>query len=325
MRRRTFIATSGGMAIAWPLAAAGQPREKQRVIGVVLSAGPVAAISPPNPIRPTRAFLRRMRELGWIEGRNLIVERRSADGRPERAAVIFAELVSAGCEAIWLGGPEWIFRAALGTTSTVPLVGQFGGDPVAWGLVASLARPGGNLTGITRSTGIENVRKRLQLLMELAPRTTRIAYLLGTAAQVQDLPPDLAPGGTRLVYAVGRPDELDEVFALILREGCDAMYDGGHYFVRSRIIAFAAQHRLPAIYGYREAVEDGGLISYGPDFVDDNVQAAELFDRILRGAKPADLPVRQLDRFELLINRRTAEALGLTITPTLEARAEVIE
>jgi putative ABC transport system substrate-binding protein len=171
------------------------------------------------------------------------------------------------------------------------------------------------------------VTKRLQLLIELAPRTTRIGYLIGSTVQIQGMPPDLAPAGTHLVYAVGRhPDELDQAFALFLREGCDALYDPGQYPIRFQIIAFALQHRMPSIHTYREAVEDGGLMSYGPDFVDDSVLAAEIFDRILRGAKPADLPIQQLNKYEFLINRKTAVALGLTIPPALLFHAdEVIE
>jgi len=329
MRRRNFVAMSGGVAVTWPLAAAGQQREKPRVIAVVLGDGSVADFSPPKPIYAgTRAFLHRLRDLGWIEGRNLIIERRSAENRPERAPAIFAELVSAGVEVIWLSGEEWLIRAALRTTSTVPLVAYFFGreDPAALGLVATLARPGGNLTGVVRRTGIP--RKRFEYLLELAPRTTRIGYL-GTNLQVQHLPPDVVPAGTRLVPAVAETlDEFDQAFALILRERCDAMLVTGvfvHFINRSRIIAFAAQQGLPASYGAREAVHDGGLMSFGSDNVDDNKQFAELIDSILRGARPADLPIRQADRFELVINRRTADSLGLTIPPSLEVAAEVVE
>jgi putative ABC transport system substrate-binding protein len=322
------MATAGGMAIAWPLAASGQRRP--RVVGIVIAAGSPEGMAGADPaLPPVRMIVHRLRDLGWIEGRTIIIERRTADGRAERAPAIIAELVGAGADAIILTGADWLIEIARKMT-TVPLVANFLGprDPVALGQVASLARPGGNLTGVAFQTGAELATKRLQLLKELAPRTTRIGWL-GTAQQKQVYSPDIAPAGTRLVHAVAETlDDFDQAFDLIVREGCDAMHVGGtvvHYIHRSRIIAFAARHRLPASYSLREVVADGGLMAYGANLVRMHGQMAEMVDRILRGAKPADLPIQLPDKFDLVINRKTAESLGLTVPPTLEVAAEMIE
>jgi putative ABC transport system substrate-binding protein len=284
----------------------------------------------PDPISPlARAFVHGLRDFGWIEGRTITIERRSAQGQPQRAPGIFAELVSQGVDVIVMGGSRWLREAAQQATQTIPIVALFDADPVAEGLVPSLARPGGNLTGVTVSTGGEFLAKRLQYLKDLARNATRVAclsssevwetYRLGAASA--DIPP--------VFTAVDRSEQFEEAFATILRERADALVMEGSpviYVQRSRIVAFVAEHLLPAAFNNRESVEEGGLMSYG-------VKASGLFshlaifaDRILKGAKPSDLPIEQPTRFELVINARTAKTLGLTIPRTLLALSdEVIE
>ena len=327
--RRSLV--SGLVTAAAVRRASAQQRDRPRVVGIAFAAGSVADLAGPNPVNPgVRSFVHGLRELGWVEGRNLIIERRTAEDRPERAPAVIAELIGSGAEVIVLSATSWLTEAARKTTSTVPLVAFFVGvDPATLGHVPSLARPGGNLTGVTgTSSGKELTRKRMELLKELAPRTTRIAWL-GTESQMRLHPPDSGPAGTRIVHAVAETfDQFDQAFASILREGCDALLIGGttvHFVQRSRIITFARQHRLPASYPYREAVADGGLMSYGPNLLRLWRQMAGLVDRILRGANPGDLPIELPDRFDLAINRMTAQTLGLTIPPSLEVAAEVIE
>jgi putative tryptophan/tyrosine transport system substrate-binding protein len=258
-----------------------------------------------------------------------VIERRSAEGDPQHASAIFAEIISRDVEVIAMGGSRWLREAAQEATRTIPTVVLFDADPVAEGVVPSLGRPGGNLTGELISSGGEFIGKRLQLLKELAPAAARVAciassevwesYRRSTAGA--DIPPVFA--------AVDRSEQFDEAFATILRERADALVTEGSpiiYVQRGRIVAFAAEHRLPLAANNRESAEEGGLMCYG-------VKASGLFsdlaiyvDRILKGAKASDLPIQRPTRFELLINARTAKALGLTVPPTLLAIAdEIIE
>jgi putative ABC transport system substrate-binding protein len=268
-----------------------------------------------------------LRDLGWIEGRTIVIERRSAEGQPQRAPAIFAELITGGVDVIAMGGSRWLREAAQQATRTIPTVALFDADPVAEGVVPSLARPGGNLTGVTISTGGAFIGKRLQLLKELAPAVARVACIASSevwesyrhGAAAADILPVFAP--------VDRSDQFEEAFATILREHADALLTEGSpiiYVQRSRIVAFAAEHRLPLASNNRESVEEGGLMSYG-------IKASGLFsglalyiDRILKGAKASDLPIQQPTRFELVINARTAKALGLTLPLTLQASAEEV-
>ncbi|TXL70863.1 hypothetical protein FHP25_32610 [Vineibacter terrae] len=333
MRRRSFLVTSGGLIVTWPVAAAGQQRERPRVVAYIAAAVPLSEMAGPNPAwPPIRAFVHGLRDLGWVEGQNLVIEWRTLAGNPQRAPAILAELLGRSVDVIVLGASQPLIEAARKATAKVPLIAYFplGLDPVAAGLVASLARPGGNLTGITSEPTVEIIRKRLQLLKELAPRTTRIA-LIGTKPQQKLFPPDGGPAGTRLVpVVVEQPHEFADAFVTILRERADAIYPlggGVQYAHRGQVIAFAAAHGLPAVYGDRESVEEGGLMAYGlSGGVPPNLRKmAGQVDRILRGAHPAEMPIEQPDRFDLVINRKTAQALGLTIPPALEALAEVIE
>jgi putative ABC transport system substrate-binding protein len=330
MKRRAFISLLGGAATAWSLAARAQPTPRRPVVAFVHAVIPSTEMAGSDPVSPlARAFVHGLRDLGWIEGRTVVIERQSAEGQPQRAPAIFAELVTRGVDVIAMGGSRWLREAAQQATKTIPTVLLFDADPVAEGVVPSLARPGGNLTGVTISTGGEFIGKRLQLLKELAPAVTRVAciassevwesYRRSTAAA--DIPPVVAP--------VDRSEQFAEAFATILRERADALVTEGSpiiYVQRGRIVGFAAEHRLPLAANNRESVEEGGLMSYG-------VKASGLFsdlavyvDRILKGAKPSDLPIQRPTRFELIINARTAKTLGLAVPPTLLALAdEVIE
>jgi putative ABC transport system substrate-binding protein len=328
--RRDFITLLGGAAATWPLAGRAQPIARRQVVAFVHAVIPPAEMAGLEPVSPlARAFVHGLRDLGWIEGRTVIIERRSAEGEPQRAPAIFTELVTRGVDVIAMGGSAWLREAAQQATRTIPTVVLFDADPVAEGVVPSLARPGGNLTGVTISTGGEFIGKRLQLLKELAPAVTRVAciassevwesYRRSTAAA--DIPPVFAP--------VDRSEQFDEAFATILRERADALVTEGSpiiYVQRGRMVAFAAEHRLPLAANNRESVEEGGLMAYGVKASGMFSNLADYVDRILKGVRPSDLPIQRPTRFELVINLKTATALGLTIPPSLFALAdEVIE
>ena len=326
MRRRNFITLLGG-GVAWPLVARAQPTPRRPVVGFVHAVIPLAEMTGSNPTSPlARAFVQGLHDLGWIEGQTVVIERRSAEGDPQRAPAIFAELVARGVDVIAMGGSRWLREAATRTVATVLL---FDADPIAEGVVSSLARPGGNLTGVTISTGGEFLGKRLQLLKELAPAVARVACIASNEVWESyrritagaDVPPVFAP--------VNRPEQFDEAFVTILRERADALVTEGSpiiYVQRDRIVAFAAEHQLPLATNNRESVEEGALMSYG-------VKASGLFsdlavyvDRILKGARPSDLSIQRPTRFELVINARVGKMLGLTVPRSLLALADdVIE
>jgi putative ABC transport system substrate-binding protein len=327
MRRREFISLLGSAA-AWPLAARAQQPERVRRIGVLM------AYAEDNPDGKPRlaAFAQRLQELGWTDGRNIRVEYRWSGGDAERTRRYAAELVALAPDIILAGNTSTVGPLQQ-ATRTVPIVFAGVVDPVGAGFVDSLARPGGNITGFTQfEYGMSG--KWLELLKEVAPRVTRAAVLrdvtiagTGELAAIQTVAPSLgvevSPLGSRDV------DEIERGLAafarspnggLIVATGASAV---GH---RQLIIALAARHRLPAIYPYRFFVTIGGLISYGPDRVDPFRRAADYVDRIFRGEKPADLPVQAPTKYELVINLKTAKALGLSVPPALQARAdEMIE
>jgi putative ABC transport system substrate-binding protein len=270
-----------------------------------------------------------LRELGWIEGRTVNVERRSAEGRPERGQEILAEFIARRVDVIFTAATDWLVDTAHKATRTIPIVAIFNRDPVATGLVAGLARPGGNLTGLTTTTGSELYDKRLQLFKELAPKIGRIAFI-GTSLAWEAYRSDSGAAVVPLVFApVDRAEDFDRAFAIVLQERADALLvsHGPILFNNApRIVVFAAERRLPAAYPWREATEAGGLMSYGSSAQGLFRQAAGHVDQILRGAKPAELPVAQPTKFELVINLKTAKALGVAVPPTLLARAdEMIE
>ena len=324
MRRRQFITLVGGAA-TWPLAARAEQGERVRRIGVLGTAS-AAAWGP-----WTAAFVLRLRELGWIDGRTVAIEYRWADGRNERFAEIAAEFVQLKADVILTSGAAGF--AAKQATSTIPIVSVILPDPVGSGLVASLARPGGNLTGLSIQL-TDLAGKRLELLREVVPGLRRLAFLLDTGypsmllemSEVQALSNTLGIEITKL--EIRRAEDLVPAFET-LKDGADALYVSGGPLIsanRIRINTLANAARLPTMHGEKAYVEAGGLMSYGPNFPNLFRRAAEYVDKILRGAKPADIPVEQPTKFDLIINLTTAKALSLDVPPTLLARAdEVIE
>jgi putative ABC transport system substrate-binding protein len=290
--------------------------------------------SPPSEPVPTEfpfeAFRHRLHEFGYIEGQNLVIERRYARGKLEMLPVFAAELVQHRVDVIVTSGASAV-RAAKKATVTIPIVMAGAPDPVAFELVASLARPGSNVTGLSDSAGREIEGKRLELLKESFPRIVRVAVVLDSASRVDVNPVKEAARalGLKLLLSpeTATPDEFHSSFALLKREGAQALYAAEtpiNVRYRVLIVELAAKNRLPAMYGSREFVEAGGLMSYGPIFSDIFRRAAVYVDRILKGAKPADLPVEQPMKFELLINLKTAKALRLKIPGEVLMQADKV-
>ena len=324
--RRELLAALGGAAVAWPLAARAQQPGKLPTIGFL------GTITPAVQIRWTAAFVQRLRELGWIEGRNIAIEYRWAEGSSERAAEIVAEFVGQKVDVIVTGGTEYVHEAKQ-ATSVIPIVFPNVGDPVGSGLVAGLARPGGNVTGLSIQ-GTDTVGKRVELLREVIPSLRRLAIManVGNSAVVLEMREAQAAARTLglevTTLEIRRAEDITPAFEAF-KSWADALYicpDPLTNTNRVRINTLALGTRLPTISGVREQVEAGGLMSYGPNFPDLFRRAADFVDKILRGAKPADIPVEQPTKFDLVINLTTAKALGLEVPPTLLARAdEVIE
>jgi putative ABC transport system substrate-binding protein len=330
MRRRDFIALLCGAAAAStlrPLAADAQQTVRVPRVGFM---GNSTAALEANLVGPFREGLR---ELGYEQGRNIVIEYRWAEGKYERFPALITELLAANVDVIVTAGTP-ASLAVKKATSSVPLVMIAVGEPVATGLVASLARPGGNITGVT-SISPEIEGKRLELLREVVPGLSHIAVLwnAGSPVQViQERETQVAAQTLRmkmLSLGVRTPEEIEGAFATMLRERPEALFvlaDRLFLHHRKRIMDFAVQHRLPGVHAYRELVEVGGLMSYGPSYADMHRRAATYVVRILKGEKPADLPVERPAKFELVLNLKAAKVLGLEIPPTLLARAdEVIE
>jgi putative tryptophan/tyrosine transport system substrate-binding protein len=327
MRRRDFMALlSGGIVLTWPPLASAQQAGKLPIIGYLTPLSEVAD-------RPRRAaFVRRIGELGWVEGRNVRIEYRWTDGIIERAMEIAPELVRLRVDVIVASGDAYVL-AARTATARIPIVFASAGDPVGSGLVESLARPGGNVTGLSIQL-TETVGKRMSLLREVVPSLSRLAILFNAADKLVNQELDAAQTAARSlglgVIGCGiRPGEDLAPAIEPLKASADALYVCLDPFMISnaaRINSLALAARLPVMHGVRLNTLAEGLISYGPDFPDMSRRAAEIVDKILRGAKPADIPVEQPTKFDLVINLKTAKALGLDIAPTLLARAdEVIE
>ena len=325
MRRRQFLGVLSGAA-AWPLATSAQGGRKLPTIGLL--SGAAASVEGQR----IAAFVQRLRELGWIEGRTVAIEYRWAEGRSERFADIAAEFVRLKVDVILATGTAPAL-AAKQATEDIPVVFALAGDPVGTGLVASLARPGGNVTGQSnQATDVAD--KKVELLREVVPGLRRLAILAnagypGGALEISEIHEAARKLGLDAVTSeIRRAEDIAPVIEA-LKGSAEAIYIVGDPLVntnRVRISTLALAARLPTIYVQREPVEAGGLMSYGPNFLDLFRRAAESVDKILRGAKPADLPVEQPTKFELVINLKTAKALGLDIQPTLLARAdEVIE
>ena len=329
MTRREFITLLGGAAAAWPLTARAQQREQMRRIGVLMN---LTADDAEGQGR-LAAFMQGLQEAGWSVGRNVRVDLRWGGGDPELYRSHAAELVALAPDVILAAGAI-VTRALQRATRTIPIVFANAVDPVGMGFVASLARPGGNATGFTIfefSMG----GKWLELLKQIAPGITRAAVLrdpsltsgAGEFGAVQTVAPSF---GVELhPVDVRDADEMDRAITAFASEsngGLIVTQNATAILHRKLIIALAARHRLPAIYAYSSFVTDGGLISYGPDSMDGYRRAAGYVDRILKGAKSADLPVQAPTKYELVINLKTAKALGLEVPVTLLARAdEVIE
>jgi len=325
VRRREFITLLGGTAAAWPFAASAQQPAKLPTIGF-LGTGSASAWHP-----WTTAFVQRLRELGWIEGRTIAIEYRWGDGRRERFAEIAAEFVRLKVDVIVTAGSA--VAAVKQATSVIPIVFAMAIDPVAGGLVASLSRPGGNVTGLSNQQA-DLAGKRLELLREARPDLRRLAILANVGYidsmlemdEVQTLARNLGIEVAKL--EIRRAQDIAPAFQALQRQA-DALYvvvDGLVAANRTPIITFALAAHLPTMFNIRDYVEAGALISYGPNYPERLRRTAEYVDKILRGAKPADIPVEQPTKFDLVINLTTAKALGLEIPPTLLARAdEVIE
>jgi putative tryptophan/tyrosine transport system substrate-binding protein len=328
MERRTFMAMlTGGIVVASFAAEAQQAAKVARI-------GYLAINLAANPHRH-EAFRQGLRDLGYVEGRNVVIEYRDAEGKVERLPALAAELVALKVDVIVVGGSTVAALAAKQATRTLPIVFAVAGDPVGSGLVTSLARPGGNVTGLS-ILAAELVGKRLELLTQAVPGVTRVAVLrlpgaLGERTEQDMLKEAEAAAralGVRLQFVEARgPADFDRAFSDMTRARAGALtLLPNNMFVREqrRLVDLAAKNRLPAVYVGRESVDAGGLMAYGPNSADLFRRAATYVDKILKGAKPADLPVEQPTKFELVINLKTAKALGLTIPPSLLGRADQI-
>jgi putative ABC transport system substrate-binding protein len=325
VKRRDFITLLGGAMAVWPLAARGQQAGKLPTIGFLGTTTPSAWS------QWVAAFVQRLRDFGWIEGRTIAVEYRWAEGRDERFVEIAAELVQLKVDVIVTSGTALL--AAKQATSVIPIVFAVANDPVGSGFVASLSRPGGNITGLSlQSTDLAG--KRLELFREVVPDLRRLAIMahVGNPGAVLELAEVQAAaralGLEVATLEIRRAEDIAPAFEA-LNGRVDALYietDALIFTHRIRINTLALAARLPTMHSVRAYVEAGGLMSYGPNYTDLFRRAGELVDKILRGAKPADIPVEQPTKFDLVINLTTAKALGLEVPPTLLARAdEVIE
>jgi len=301
-------------------ASAQQPKKAPR-IGYLSSGDKASESTRSEPIRLA------LREIGYIEGQNIAFEYRYGEGKRERDPELAAELVRLKVDVIVVAGGAGVIRAAKNATKTIPIVMiGVGADPVEAGLVETLARPGGNVTGVTNLTG-ELGGKRLELLKEAVPKMTRVAVLynptnLASTPEVKEVLPAVARtlGLTVRSWEVRAADGFEKVFAALNKERPDGLYvpPGGRLMFANgkRIAGFSLKSRLPSMYNNREAIDDGGLMWYGADIADSYRRVAYYVDRILKGTKPADLPVEQPKKFELVINLKTAKQIGLTIPPT---------
>jgi putative tryptophan/tyrosine transport system substrate-binding protein len=324
--RRAFIGTLAGGLLAAPLAAEAQQADKMARIGwlaVNLAAFP----------HVREAFLQGLRDLGHVEGRNVVIEYRSAEGKSERLPALAAELVALKVDVIVAPStPEAL--AAKQATRTLPIVFAVAADPVASGLVTGLAQPGGNVTGLS-ILAPELIGKRLEQLTQAVPGVSRVAVLWQPGALGKRTEQDMLKGAEATAGALGvrlqsvevrSPADFDRAFSDMTRARAGALIvlPSPIFSERRHLVDLAAKNRLPAVYTWREYVDAGGLMSYGPDLADMLRRAATYVDKILKGAKPADLPIEQPTKFELVINLKTAKALGLTIPQSLLQRADQV-
>jgi putative ABC transport system substrate-binding protein len=327
VRRREFITLLGGAAVTWPLSA----RAQQPAMPVV---GFLSSRSPRESAGVVAAFRQGLREAGFIEGQNLALEFRWAEGRYDRLSALAADLVGLRVAALFAAGGDPSALAAKATTSTIPIVFSAVNDPVRLGLVASLNRPGGNVTGMSMFAA-DLGAKSVELLKELAPTAAVIAYLVNPSNPTADIySKEAVTAASSLgvqvhVLNASTEHELDEAYAALIKLGAGGVVVVGEpYFdsQRAKIVALSARYAVPAIYTYREYVVAGGLMSYGASLTEAYRRAGTYLGRVLKGEKPADLPVQQPTKLELVINLKTAKALGITVPYPLLARAdEVIE
>ena len=325
MRRREFIALIGGTAVAWPLAALGQ--QTMPVIGFLHSASP-------GPFtRLVDAFRKGLNENGYVEGRDVAIQFRWAEGQYDRLPALANDLVTRQVAVITAIGPPAALAAKAATT-TIPVVFTTGDDPVKVGLVQSLNRPGGNVTGINVFTGVME-GKRLGLLTEIVPDVTLVAVMINPTSpdsetSVQDIQKSATAIGRQvIILRANNERDIDAAFSAIMERRAGALLVGNDIFFnsrRSQIVNLAARNKLPAIYEFREFVDAGGLMSYGTNLADIYRQAGDYTGKILKGTKPADLPVLQSTKFEFVINLKTAKDLGIKISDNVLSLAdEVIE
>jgi putative ABC transport system substrate-binding protein len=328
VKRREFITLLGGAAAAWPHAA----RAQQVAMPMI---GALGAVSPDGFIERGRAFRQGLKDTGYAEGENVAIEYRWAENQLDRLPGLAADLVRKQVAVILAHGGTAPAIAAKAATTAIPIVFLVPEDPVKLGLVASLSRPGGNLTGVNFFFG-ELVPKRLELLRELVPAMTRVAVFVNPAnpARAEEIVKEAESAGRAMglqiqIFNTGTGREINTAFATFGRERPDVLFvspDPFFYFRRVQLATLAARHAIPTSFPARDYVEAGGLISYGPNVNDAFRQAGGYAGRVLKGAKPADLPVVQSSKFELVINAETARMLGLTVPPTLLATAdEIIE
>ena len=326
MRRREFLGVVGGAAVTWPLAA----RAQQPAMPMI---GFISNTSPEPNADFLRAFRQGLKDTGYVEGENVAIEYRWAENQLDRLATLAADLVRRRVAIIAIAGPAATF-AAKTATSTIPIVFGVADDPVRLGLVTSLARPGGNLTGVNFLFS-ELTAKRLELLRELVPTATRVAVLVSPTspnaeAAVRDVQTVAPTMGLQIqVLNAGTSSEINAAFVTFARERSDVLFVGNDPFFTSRrvqLVHLATLYKVPATYAARQFPEAGGLMSYGASLTDAFRQIGVYSGRILKGAKPSDLPVVQSSKLDLVINVETARMLGLTVPPSLLARAdEVIE
>jgi putative ABC transport system substrate-binding protein len=326
MNKKVFGLTLGALLLALSFPVEAQHVAKVYRIGFLALGAP-----PPEPVPatfPFWEFRQALRELKYLESQNLILESRWAAGKREQLPALAAELVRLNVDIIVASGFSAV-RAAKNATRTIPIVMAGAPDPVAFELIANLARPGGNVTGLADSPGRDLEGKRLELLKETVPRMSRVAVILDSASRLDIRPTKDAAHALGLVLILSpetaTPTEFQNSFSLISRERAQAVYAPEtpiNVRYRDLIAELAVKHRLPTMYGSREFVEGGGLMSYGPKFSELFRRAAFYVDKILQGTKPADLPVEQPSKFELVMNLKTAKRIGLAIPPNVLARAD---
>jgi len=327
LERRAFVRLAVLGVIAAPLAAEAQPAARTPRIGVLLPGAPAAAARNPR----MQAFYQSLREFGWVEGQNVVFERRYAEGQYGRLSALATELARLNVDVI-LTASTPPAQAAKSATASIPIVILDPGDPVATGLVTSLAWPGGNVTGVS-SIAPDLAAKRLEMLKEAAPKTSRVAVLFNAAIPpaeiaMKELRAAAQVLGLRIEsVAVQGPKGFEEAFGTITQDRADGLIvfpDPLTFTNQDLIVNFAAKSRISSLFGAKEFVEIGGLMSYGPSYPGMFRRGAYYVDKILKGAKPADLPLEQPTKFELVINLKTAKALGLTIPQSILIRADEV-